>query len=155
MPRTSALRTPDVYAQPALPVPQNLRGPPSDEGTVSASDDNDDEDSEAETDILDPSAAAAEEGGDEVVGESRASRAASQMLRSSQEQRDSFKGRGMLGSQQSSTGDAKTMKQPRLFGAVRKAGVERHGEEPPAKRARVAAVEPRAVVGLGIAGVRQ
>ncbi|KAK4547649.1 hypothetical protein LTR36_000606 [Oleoguttula mirabilis] len=151
MPRTSAMRTPgDIYTQPSLPVPIP-RGPPS-EGTVSASDrgednDNDhdnDNDSEAETDILDET--------DEVT-ESHASRAASQMLRSSQDQeakRNSFKGNGMLSG---SASQADGMKQTTLFGAVRKGNVGRggDGDEPPAKRARVAA--PQAV-GLGIAGVR-
>ncbi|KAK5125811.1 hypothetical protein LTR85_012087 [Meristemomyces frigidus] len=138
MPRTSAMRTPgDIYTQPSLPVPIP-RGPPS-EGTVSASDRGGDDDSEAETDILEET---------DEVGESQASRAASQMLRSSQDQdakRNSFKGNGMLSGSQ---GDR--MKQTKLFGAVRKANVER-GDEPPAKRARVR--EPQAV-GLGIAGVR-
>ncbi|KAK5169611.1 uncharacterized protein LTR77_005588 [Saxophila tyrrhenica] len=130
--RTSALRTPDVYAQNSLPVTRPP-GPPS-EGTVSAHED----DSEAETDIID-------QDDQDEVSESQASRAASQMLRSSQEQqakRESFSGRGMLG-QSGSQG----MKQTKLFGAVRKGGVERGGERP-AKRARV----EEAPVGLGIAG---
>lgn len=135
MPRTSALRTPDLYSQQSLPVP-NVQGPQS-EGTVSASDQEDD-DSEAETDILDQ----------EEISESQASRTASQMLRSSQEQqkekRESFKGSGML--QQPTGGD---LKQSRLFGAVRKGNVERGGDEPPAKKARTGGA-----VGLGIAGVR-
>jgi hypothetical protein len=134
VPRTSAMRTPDIYAQQALPVPK-AQGPPS-EGTVSAHDD----DSEAETDII-------EQDETDAISESQASRTASQMLRSSQEQqakRDSFKGGGML----SSSGDK--MKQTKLFGAVRKANVDRGGE-PPAKRARTG----EAAVGLGIAGVRQ
>lgn len=139
MPRTSAMRTPgDIYTQPSLPVPAR-RGPPS-EGTVSASDQDDDNDSEAETDILEEA---------DEVGESQASRAASQMLRSSQDreaQRNSLMGNGMLGASQSDR-----MKQTKLFGAVRKANVGR-GDEPPAKRARVA--EPQAI-GLGIAGVRE
>ncbi|KAK4493791.1 hypothetical protein PRZ48_014976 [Zasmidium cellare] len=132
VPRTSAMRTPDVYAQ-SLPVSQGSQkaGPPSD-GTVSASDH--DNDSEAETDIIEQ---------DDEINVSQASRAASQMLRSSHEQqakRDSFKGNGML--------QPKTMKQTKLFGAVRKANVDR-SEEPPAKRARTNS----SAVGLGIAGV--
>lgn len=132
VPRTSAMRTPDVYNQPSLPVTHGLQraDPPSD-GTVSASDN----DSEAETDIIEQ---------DDEINASQASRAASQMLRSSHEQqakRDSFKGSGML--------QPKTMKQTKLFGAVRKSNVDR-SEEPPAKRARTGAA-----VGLGIAGVRQ
>ena len=129
LPRTSAMRVPDVYSNPTLPV----QAPPS-EGTVTASD-NYDNDSEAETDIIEP---------DDEIGESHASRAASQMLRSSQEQqakRDSFKGSGML------TGHK--LKQTRLFGAIRKPDVDRR-EGPPNKRARTGEA-----VGLGIAGVRQ
>lgn len=131
--RTSAMRTPDVYAQHALPVTKPP-GPPSD-GTVSAPED---EDSEAETDII-------AQDNYNAISESQASRAASQMLRSSQEQqakRDSFKGSGML----PVSGEKK---QTKLFGDVRKANVDRGGE-PPAKRART-----DAAVGLGIAGVRQ
>ena len=132
-PRTSAMRTPDVYSQPALPVPRT-QGPPS-EGTVSEPDRHDD-DSEAETDIIEQ----------DEISESQASRAASQMLRSSQEQqtkRDSFQGSGMLPSNHNN------MKQNKLFGAVRKRNVER-GDERPAKRARVGEA-----VGLGIAGMRE
>ena len=135
VPRTSALRTPDVYTQSSLPVSQ-VPGPPS-EGTVSASDH--DDDSEAETDII-------EQDDHDAVSESQASRAASQMLRSSQEQQakqDSFKGSGML-----QRGSEK-LKQAKLFGTVRKAHVDR-GDERPAKRARTGEA-----VGLGIAGVRQ
>lgn len=134
VPRTSAMRTPDVYNQPSLPVSQVSAAPPS-EGTVSAHED----DSEAETDII-------EQDEFDAVSESQASRAASQMLRSSQEQqakRDSFKGSGML-----SSGGEK-MKQTKLFGTVRKANVDRESERP-AKRARTGEA-----VGLGIAGVRQ
>ena len=134
VPRTSALRTPDVYSQSSLPVSQ-VPAPPS-EGTVSASDH---DDSEAETDII-------EQDDQDAVSESQASRAASQMLRSSQEQQakqDSFKGSGML-----QRGSEK-LKQTKLFGAVRKANVDR-GDERPAKRARTGEA-----VGLGIAGVRQ
>jgi hypothetical protein len=150
MPRTSAMRTPeDVYTQPSLPVTHVSRGPPS-EGTVSVSDQADDDDSEAETDIIEP----------DEISESQASRAASQMLRSSQEQaqakRESFK--DMLGSGSSNGGGgasnvgSEKLKQTKLFGAVRKAGVdrERSNEGPPTKRARVGEA-----VGLGIAGVRQ
>jgi len=146
MPRTSLKRASDVYAQSALPVTQ-ARGPGSEEGTVSASEH--DDDSEAETDILEP------EEGDEV-SESQASRAASQMLRASQDsqvKRDSFKGSGMLG-QQSTAADARAMKQTKLFGAVRKANADRSGDEPPAKKARTAEPTQPRPVGLGIAGVR-
>ena len=131
-PRTSAMRTPDVYMQSSLPVPHIPAAPPS-EGTVSVHEG----DSEAETDII-------EQDEFDAVSESQASRAASQMLRSSQEQqakRESFKGSGML-----SSGSEK-MKQTKLFGTVRKANVDRNDERP-AKRARVGEA-----VGLGIAGV--
>ncbi len=127
------MRTPDVYNQPSLPVSQVPAAPQS-EGTVSAPED----DSEAETDII-------EQDEFDAVSESQASRAASQMLRSSQEQqakRDSFKGSGMLQS------GSERMKQTKLFGPVRKANVDR-GDERPAKRARTGEA-----VGLGIAGVR-
>ena len=133
MPRTSAMRASDVYSQSSLPVSQ-VPAPPS-EGTVSAHDD----DSEAETDII-------EQDERDAISESQASRAASQMLRSSQEQqakRDSFQGSGML---QPSN---EKMKQTKLFGAVKKANVDRSGERP-AKRARTGEA-----VGLGIAGVKQ
>ena len=129
VPRTSAMRTPDVYAQSALPV--SHPPPPPSEGTVSAHDD----DSEAETDII-------EQDDHDAISESQASRAASQMLRSSQEQLAKSQDSGM--SQPSS----QRMKQTKLFGAVRKGGLERGGE-PPAKRARTGEA-----VGLGIAGVR-
>lgn len=148
-PRASALRTPNIFAQPLLPASaQQIRSRiPASDGTVSASDrgeddddEDDDDDSEAETDILEP---------DDDVAESQASHVASRMLRTSQEQlqakRDSFKGSGML----SSHGGGKAMKQTQLFGAVRKGNVERGGPEPPTKRKRVG--DP---VGLGIAGVR-
>jgi hypothetical protein len=134
VPRTSAMRTPDVYTQSSLPVSQVPPAPLS-EGTVSAHED----DSEAETDII-------EQDEFDAVSESQASRAASQMLRSSQEQqakRDSFKGSGMLQS------GSEKMKQTKLFGTVRKGNVDR-GDERPAKRARTGEA-----VGLGIAGVRQ
>nr|POF03781.1 hypothetical protein CFP56_21537 [Quercus suber] len=144
-PRTSALRTPNVYAQPILPVSSreiDHRVPASD-GTVSASED---DDSEAETDIIEP---------EDNVQESSASQVASQMLRTSQEQlqakRDNFKGSGMV---PPGPRGEKAMKQTQLFGAVRKGNVDRDAaggdvEESPKKRIRVG--EP---VGLGIAGVR-
>jgi hypothetical protein len=151
MPRTSALRTPgDVYSQPALPAPHS-RGPPS-EGTVSNSERDqgpNDNDSEAETDILEP------EDDDHVAG-SQASRAASQMLRTSQEQdakRSSFTSRSsMLGRDSASTSAAGGLRQTKLFGSIRKRAVARE-DDPPAKRQRTTGAEPRAV-GLGIAGVR-
>lgn len=135
--RTSAVRNANVYSQPALPFPA-VQSAQSD-GTVSASD-NEDNDSEAETDIIEP----------DEINESQASRAASQMLRSSQDQqsqRESFSGRG-TSQQQPKTS---SMRQSKLFGAVRKPNVVRAGEdEPPAKRARTGEG-----IGLGIAGVRQ
>jgi hypothetical protein len=160
MPRTHAMKTPgDVYAQQALPL---ARGPPS-EGTVSASDQGDagqEDDSEAETDILEPETQ--NEPGDEIR-ESQASLAASQMLRSSQEQqakRDSFKGSGMLSGQGGSGGGA--LKQSKLLGVVRKANVERvvagADEVPPTKRQRMGEASGGATeagsIGLGISGVR-
>lgn len=138
MPRTSGvLRTPDVYHQHSLPVPHS-EGPQSD-GTVSASENEDD--SEAETDIIEP---------EDDVGESFASRAATQMLRTGQQQakRDSFKGSGMLQSNVE-----RPMKQTKLFGAVRKANVDRDDERP-AKRSRTVETQEPEPVGLGIAGVR-
>ncbi len=126
------MRTPDIYSQNALPVP-HFQGPLS-EGTVSAPED----DSEAETEIIEQ----------DEVSESQASRAASQMLKSSQEQqakRDSFKGSGMLQQQ-----GGEKLKQTRLFGQVRKANTDRDHDDRPAKRARTGQA-----VGLGIAGVRQ
>lgn len=135
--RTSAMRNANVYSQQALPFP-GVQSAQSD-GTVSASD-NEDNDSEAETDIIEP----------DEINESQASRAASQMLRSSQEQqsqRDSFSGRGILAQQPKSS----NMRQSKLFGAVRKPNVVRAGEdERPAKRKRSGEG-----IGLGIAGVRQ
>ncbi|CAK3913793.1 Hypothetical predicted protein [Lecanosticta acicola] len=139
MPRTSALRTPDVYKQPSLPVSQTSQpAAPQSEGTVSASDREEENDSEAETDILEP---------DVEVGQSQASLRASQMLRSSQEERHvkaSSQARGML----KETG-GENLRQTKLFGTVRKANVDR-SQEPPAKRARTG----ESAVGLGIAGVR-
>ncbi|KAF2487645.1 hypothetical protein BDY17DRAFT_289354 [Neohortaea acidophila] len=136
LPRTSAMRTPDVYSQNSLPIPYS-QGPPSD-GTVSAPED-DDDDSEAETEIIEQ----------DEVSESQASRAASQMLRSSREHpqptRGSFTGSGVL--QRGSSGGDK-LKQTKLFGQVRKASASRDDERP-SKRARVG--QP---VGLGIVGVR-
>lgn len=141
-PRTSALRrTPDIYAQHALPTTttSHAQQSPLSDGTVSASE----EDSEAETDILEPG---------DSVNESQASRTASQMLRTSQEERRekqrSFEGRGML----ERSGGKGESRQGTLFGAVRKRGVEDVGGEDgsPVKRARGDA----GGVGLGIAGVR-
>ncbi|KAK5132706.1 hypothetical protein LTR08_008750 [Meristemomyces frigidus] len=156
LPRTSALRTPGagaVYLQAELPVSSQARQPQQQqqqqqsEGTVSAS-----EDSEAETEILSASPPA------QTVAESAASRTAARILRTSQEQREaereSVKGAGMLGG---NGGSGSGMKQTKLFGTVRKAGVERGGPEPPAKKARVAASaqqQQAVVVGLGIEGVR-
>ena len=142
-PRTSAMRTPDVYAQHALPMSQQPLPSHLSDGTVSASEA---EDSEAETDIIEP----------DSVTESQASRTASQMLRTSQEDRRqkqaSFEGRGMLEpspsqSQRSVGSSGEKMRQSKLFGPVRKRGADRGSAgEPPAKKART--------VGLGIAGVR-
>jgi len=124
----SALRTPDIYGLQG--PPHVARGPLSD-GTVSAHED----DSEAETEIIE----------DDEISESQASRTASQMLRSSQEQqakRESFEGRGML------EGTGNNLKQTKLFGQVRKRGIDRN-EERPAKKAKSGGA-----IGLGIAGVR-
>ena len=135
-PRTSALRNADVYTQHVLPVARQTQPGHLSDGTVSASED---DDSEAETDIIEPDA----------INESQASRTASQMLRSSQDDRRekqvNFEGSGML-SQSSETSSAERLRQTKLFGPVRKGAVERYSDEPPAKRART--------VGLGIAGVR-
>lgn len=145
---------------------------PGSEGTVSASDAESDRDgdhdidSEAETEILEP------EDGAAVVAESQASRAASSLLRRSREevraQRESFQGSGMLPPSSSSAGagagaggagasGGDRYRQTKLFGAVRKANVDRSGgvgEEQgrPAKRKRG---QDEMVVGLGIAGVRE
>ncbi|KAK5715022.1 hypothetical protein LTR15_010438 [Elasticomyces elasticus] len=158
MPRTSAMRTPtNVYSQPVLPVPQRERA--GSDGTVSASDSDDEiaedgglggegegEDSEAETDIL----GHGDVEGD--VGESQASRAASQMLRASQQD-----GSGMKTSLASS-GEA--LRQTKLFGAITKGGVQRAGvgiDGGQGKRKRSEEDVGRDVasgVGLGISGVR-
>lgn len=134
-PRTSNLRTPDVYTQHALPV-KRTQGPPSD-GTVSASDHEQDEnDSEAETDILEPN----------EIPESQASLSASRMLRAAPEQ---FRPQTYDQPTPNARRDASNLRQGRLFGSVRKANVMRAGEdEPPAKRARVGEA-----IGLGIKGV--
>ncbi|KAK5680266.1 hypothetical protein LTS10_007193 [Elasticomyces elasticus] len=143
MPRTSALRTPtNVYSQPVLPIPQRERA--GSDGTVSASDSDDEvvgdgiggegegEDSEAETDIL----GHGDVEGD--VGESQASRAASQMLRPA----TSF----------GSSGEA--LRQTKLFGAITKGGVLRGVDEGAGKRKRSDEDVGVARVGLGISGVR-
>lgn len=141
--RVSALRSPDIYSQTALPVPQH-RDIQSD-GTVSASDN--DNDSEAETDIIEQ---------DDEIPVSQASRSASQMLRSSQEKqakRESFEGRGMLQHAASGSQGGK-LRQTKLFGSVRKANVVRAGyddDEPPAKRPRTSG---NGGIGLGISGAR-
>ncbi|KAI5360456.1 hypothetical protein Slin15195_G083800 [Septoria linicola] len=131
--RSNAMRTPDIYGQQSLPVPQ--QGPQSD-GTVSASED-DGHDSEAETDILEH----------DEVPESQASLTASQMLRTSQEEmeekRESFKGRGMLNS-------GSNLRQTTLFGAIRKPNVDRSEDGPSAKRARTSPG-----IGLGISTGRE
>ncbi|KAK4956763.1 hypothetical protein LTR10_006291 [Elasticomyces elasticus] len=154
MPRTSAMRTPtNVYSQPVLPVPQRERA--GSDGTVSASDSEDEvvgegmggegegEDSEAETDILGHGDAT-----DDAVdiGESRASRAASQMLRASQQD-----GSGMKTSFASS-GEA--LRQTKLFGAITKGGVLRGEDGMAGKRKRSEEDVGVARVGLGISGVR-
>nr|POE78597.1 hypothetical protein CFP56_62848 [Quercus suber] len=145
-PRTSALRTPNVYAQAMLPMSSRGGHPraPTSDGTVSASEA---DDSEAETDIIDP---------EDSVQESSASQVASRMLRTSQDQlqakRDSYKGSGMV--PPASRGE-KAMKQSQLFGAVRKGNVDRDVgggggvEVSPKKRKRGGEA-----VGLGIAGVK-
>lgn len=162
MPRTSAMRAPaaaNVHGNQALAVP-GLRGPPS-EGTVSASDhDEEGGDSEAETDILDPDL--------QGVHESQASLVAPQLLRDSQDsisaKRESFMGSGMLGSGSGSSSGQRSgendMKQTRLFGAVRKAGIERviadADDGLPASKKQRTDVQglQDGRVGLGISGVR-
>ncbi|KAK0269733.1 hypothetical protein LTR35_014625 [Friedmanniomyces endolithicus] len=169
MPRTSSMRTPNagpgIYTEPVLPV-LHRRGSAS-EGTVSASEaegGDTDNDSEAETDILGHNDAA-----DDIldISESQASRAASQMLRSGQQEQQQAKltgsfersTAGMLGG----SGNG-AMKQTRLFGAVRKANVGRvvagsDVQAPPAKRQRMG--EPggeetgMGSIGLGISGMRE
>lgn len=142
VPLTSDVRTPNVYAQSSLPVVQAQDA--QSDGTVSASDN----DSEAETDILDQ---------DDGIPESQASLSASQMLRSSQEQkskRESFEGRGLL---EPSNRGGQRLKQTKLFGQVRKSNAVRAGydeDEPPAKRSRTAGGGIGIGFGLGISGTR-
>jgi hypothetical protein len=153
-PRQPALRTPDIYSRSTLPVSTASRASRAlSEGTVSASEnnDNDEIDSEADTDIIEP---------DQLVAESHASFAASQMLRPSQEQqakRESFQGGGMLppplAAATNVSADRDRYKQTKLFGAVRKANVERSGGRP-AKRARTDK-ESSGAVGLGIVGIKE
>jgi hypothetical protein len=131
VPRLSNLR-PEFYSQkkPSLKRMQDDLGS---DGTVSASDNEaDDQDSEAETEILEP----------DQINESRASFSAARMLRAdagptSQPAEHDF-------------GPAKgSLRQGRLFGAVKKSNTSRAGEdEPPAKK-------PRTIqgIGLGIKGV--
>jgi hypothetical protein len=155
-PRQPALRTPDVYSRSALPVSSAPRASRAlSEGTVSASEDNDNDDidSEADTDIIEP---------DALIAESHASFAASQMLRPSQEQqakRESFQGSGMLPPPPAAStnvpADRDRYKQTKLFGAVRKANVERSGASRPAKRARTEKGTSAGAVGLGIVGMKE
>jgi hypothetical protein len=119
--------------------------------SASENNDNDEIDSEADTDIIEP---------DQLVAESHASFAASQMLRPSQEQqakRESFQGGGMLppplAAATNVSADRDRYKQTKLFGAVRKANVERSGGRP-AKRARTDK-ESSGAVGLGIVGIKE
>lgn len=130
--RTNAMRTPDVYRQPSIPLPPQS---PQSDGTVSASDD-DAGGSEAETEIID----------DDEVPESQASMTASQMLRTSQEdmeeKRVSLAGRSMLDS-------SSNLRQTKLLGAIRKPNVRRSEDGPPAKRARTSPG-----IGLGISTAR-
>jgi hypothetical protein len=132
VPRISNLRNPEFYSQ-QKPSLKRMHGPGSD-GTVSASDN--DNDSEAETEILEP----------DQIDESRASFSAARMLRAnpealSQPEEHNFRPakRGAQGS----------MRQGKLFGAVKKSNTVRAGEdEPPTKK-------PRTIhgIGLGIKGV--
>jgi hypothetical protein len=155
VPRQPALRTPDVYSRTALPMASATGTSRAlSEGTVSASEnnDNDEIDSEADTDIIEP---------DELVADSQASRAASQMLRSSQEQqakRESFQGSGMLPPPTTATtnlpANRDRFKQTKLFGAVRKPNVERSEGSRPAKRPRTEK-ETSGAVGLGIVGIKE
>ncbi|QIW94925.1 hypothetical protein AMS68_000443 [Peltaster fructicola] len=134
MPRTEVFQSPTAYAQTPVPKAQSRKAPlpppppPRSEETVSNSDR--DVDSEAETDILEP---------DGNVAESQASRAASLMLRTSQE--GSFHG--------VPPAQPPKMKQTRLFGAVRKPNTESHDDGRPSKRPRTAGG-----IGLGIANAR-
>ena len=138
IPRTSAMGRPleNIYRGAALPV--SVAAPlraESDQATVSASDEEGGGDSEAETEILEP----------DEVGESQASRAAGQILRASQD---------TMGSGGAGSG----LKQAKLFGEVRKRGVERVVAGPDdvqgIKRRRVDEGAGGGNVGLGISGVR-
>jgi hypothetical protein len=138
VPRMSNLRNPEFYSQ-QKPSLKRVHGAESD-GTVSAASDEDEEhehDSEAETEILEP----------DHINESRASFSAAQMLRANpqplgnQPEEHSFRPakRGAQGS----------LRQGKLFGAVRKSNTVRAGEdEPPAKKSRTIQG-----IGLGIKGV--
>lgn len=145
VPRMQSLHTPTVHKLSTLPSGSGTVRSPS-EGTVSASDNNDDDiDSEADTEII-------EQDDENQVNESRASLAASHILRSSQEdqtQRNSVKGSGMLPPANMSRDG---YKQTKLFGAIRKANVDRD-ERRPAKRARMD--DASAAIGLGIVGFRK
>lgn len=159
LPRTSALRTPDIYAQPTIPVgtgtpTPNPRkharapsAPASDDGTVSGPDcaeNEETDDSEAETDILEPDTL--------NVDASRASQAASRLLASDGQDRTSF----VRDSPAAGAGGASakgSLRQSMLFGAVRKSPAHRGGgvdeSSSPSKKRKA---DGSAVVGLGIAG---
>lgn len=137
VPRTSNVRTPDVYAQQTLPVKRSHN--PGSDGTVSASDNEGDHDSEAETEILEH----------DQIPESSASFSAAQMLRANPEPHASqLEERSARSAKRSASG---SLRQGKLFGAVRKPNIVRAGEDelaPPAKRSRM--LEG---IGLGIEGV--
>ncbi|KAF2723027.1 hypothetical protein K431DRAFT_243506 [Polychaeton citri CBS 116435] len=135
--RSVAYRTPDVYPPPIYPVtqPPLPGGAHQSDGTVSASE-HAENDSEAETDIIDPS-------NDDPIPESRASMTASHMLRSSQEEQRSTKrssreepgttsiepsGSPIRATSRPSVSNISSMRQTKLFGAVRKSNINRVGE---------------------------
>ena len=135
VPRTSNMRTPEVYSQ-QKPSLKRMHGPGSD-GTVSASDNEDDEhDSEAETEILEPN----------QIDEPRASFSAAQMLRANPEPLSQPEEHDFRPAKRGAHGG---MRQGKLFGAVRKSNTVLAGEdEPPAKKQRTIRG-----IGLGIKGV--
>lgn len=136
VPRMSNLRNPEFYSQ-QKPSLKRMHGPGSD-GTVSASDndDGDEHDSEAETEILEP----------DQIDESRASFTAAQMLRANPEALSQPEEHNFRPSKRGAQG---SLRQGKLFGAVRKSNTARASEdEPPAKKPRVIQG-----IGLGIKGV--
>lgn len=135
VPRTATtFEAPTMYAQsPSAKVTTarlaKIPPAPRSEETVSNSDR--DIDSEAETEIIEP---------DGDIAESQASRAASLMLRNSQEDGLNTKDVRPQGPQK--------LKQTRLFGAVRKSTADVYDDGRPAKKARTGGI------GLGIVNAR-